>query len=156
MSAEPNANGDAFANLVEKWQSGVSTVTTQVTQGKPGGSIPSGWTAEHVLALSGLVLVFGLIVFGIMAYLVSRRLNHLAVLKICALPLIIVSAIFLVIVGYSAEQVAPVLGLLGSIAGYLLGSASHQGSEPVRPPDRVPPSAAPPPSESESRPHPVQ
>ena len=38
------------------------------------------------------------------------------------LSLIIVAAIFLVVVGYTSEQIAPVMGLLGAIAGYILGS----------------------------------
>ncbi len=79
-----------------------------------------------MITLSTAILVFGVVTFLIMAFLLVRGRNHLAVLRTCALPLIIVSAIFLVIVGYSAEQIAPVMGLLGSIAGYLLGSVSKK------------------------------
>ena len=35
-----------------------------------------------------------------------------------------VFAIFLVVAGYSDQQIAPVIGLLGTIAGYLLGKES--------------------------------
>ena len=99
---------------------------TVSVKGHPEGTNPSGWTANYSLSLAVGILVFGLIIFSIMAWLLSRRHDHMAVLKVCALPLIIVSAIFLVIVGYSTEQIAPVLGLMGSVAGYLLGSVSKQ------------------------------
>ena len=90
--------------------------------------------------------MFGLIIFSIMAWLLSKRHDHMAVLKVCALPLIIVSAIFLVIVGYSTEQIAPVLGLMGSVAGYLLGSVSKQvdGSAAPAPAGSTVPVLAPP------------
>jgi hypothetical protein len=106
----------------------MDTVQAQTvsSKGHPEGTNPSGWTADYSLNLAVSILLFGLIIFSIMAWLLSKRHDHMAVLKVCALPLIIVSAMFLVIVGYSAEQIAPVLGLMGSIAGYLLGSVSKQ------------------------------
>lgn len=67
-------------------------------------------------------LVFGFAVFAVMAFLVYRGFRPQTVLKICALPLVVISAIFLIVVGYSQEQISPVLSLLSAIAGYLLGN----------------------------------
>lgn len=66
--------------------------------------------------------MFGLVVFGVMAFLIHKGHDANNVLRVCALPLIIVSAIFLIVVGYSQQQIAPVMGLLGTVAGYLLGN----------------------------------
>jgi len=40
--------------------------------------------------------------------------------------LIITSGLTLVTAGYSSEQMSPVMGLLGTIAGYLLGSGKRE------------------------------
>ena len=37
------------------------------------------------------------------------------------ITLIIISTLFLITAGYSNDQIAPAIGLLGTIAGYLLG-----------------------------------
>lgn len=136
MSAETKAEG-ALASLDDLERKYIIAQTAPA-QGQPKGTEPTGWDASYTLWLSSIILVFGLIIFAIMAWLVARRHEHMAVLKVCALPLIIVSAIFLVIVGYSADQIAPVLGLLGSVAGYLLGSASKQAPDPAVPATKTP------------------
>jgi len=41
--------------------------------------------------------------------------------------LIITGALFLVVAGYTDKQMAPVMGLLGTLAGYLLGKSPAQG-----------------------------
>jgi hypothetical protein len=38
--------------------------------------------------------------------------------------LIITTSVFLVVAGYSSNQIAPVTGLLGTLAGYLLGKGA--------------------------------
>jgi len=71
------------------------------------------------------VLVFGAMVFALQTWLVVKMpLNWTpnAILRFNGLTLIITGAILLVTAGYSNEQMTPVIGLLGAIAGYLLGS----------------------------------
>ncbi len=82
----------------------------------------SGWTSGLVIWLSLSILLFGLAIIGIMAYLIYKDCDPRGVLRAFCVPLIVVSAIFLVVTGYSQEQITPVIGLLGTIAGYLLGS----------------------------------
>ncbi|GAA5482462.1 hypothetical protein [Haloferula sargassicola] len=144
--------GDPFAGLVEDYLDPTRPNTiggnTNGADLGPQGTLPNGWDANHVISLSLAVLLFGIIIFGIMSFLLYRDREPMAVLKICALPLIIISAVFLVIVGYSAEQIAPVLGLLGSIAGYLLGSEkAHRrlppdASSPAMPGNPPPPAGS--------------
>lgn len=85
------------------------------------GALPIGWNSQVVLTLSISILLFGLAVLGIMAFLICKQRDSRNVLRAFGVPLIIVAAIFLVVTGYSQEQIAPVIGLLGTIAGYLLG-----------------------------------
>ncbi len=91
------------------------------------GQIPGEtrrWTSIEIV-LSFSVLVFGAMVFALQTWLVVRMpLNWTpnAILRFNGLTLIITGAILLVTAGYSNEQMTPVIGLLGAIAGYLLGS----------------------------------
>jgi uncharacterized membrane protein len=89
----------------------------------PGeASVSQPWTPEMVMLISLSILIFGLLVLLIMAWLVIKGKEGDQILRVCALPLIIVAAIVLVVIGYTNEQISPVMGLLGAIAGYLLGS----------------------------------
>jgi hypothetical protein len=60
----------------------------------------------------------------------------LELIQAFALPLIVLSEVMLVIAGFSDAQIAPVIGLLGTISGYLLRSRDPK-QEP--PPPAVPP-----------------
>ncbi len=80
------------------------------------------WDRDMVVILSISSLVFGLAVIGMMAYLSLKRRASTLVLRSFSVPLIIVAAVFLVVAGFGERQIAPVIGLLGTIAGYLLGS----------------------------------
>jgi ABC-type xylose transport system permease subunit len=55
------------------------------------------------------------------------NVNINRLLRAFALVLIIVAAVFLIVAGYTEQQIAPVMGLLGTIAGYLLGSRHSSG-----------------------------
>ena len=80
------------------------------------------WSKDMVLILSLALLVFGLMVIAVMVWLVFKGKEADQILRVCALPLIIVAAIFLIVVGFTNEQIGPVMGLLGSISGYILGA----------------------------------
>lgn len=93
------------------------------------------WTSIEIV-LSFSVLVFGAMVFGLQTWLIVKmplQWTPNAILRFNGLTLIITGAILLVTAGYSNEQMTPVIGLLGAIAGYLLGSVDKpeaQGPEP--------------------------
>lgn len=83
------------------------------------------WATDNAMTMSAGILLFGLIIFILATYLIRQGTPTDSVLKIFGAILIIVSAIFLVVAGYSDQQIAPVIGLLGTIAGYLLGKESR-------------------------------
>jgi uncharacterized membrane protein len=88
-------------------------------------------------ALSAMELwgAVGVIVFSLsvtMAAIVLRKVARFSedgVIRLVALILIVSGSLFLVTLGYSAEQIAPVLGILGTIAGYMLGKESSESRE---------------------------
>lgn len=99
------------------------------TPGAFGKSFPVGWDKTAVLVLSIGVLVFGAFAMGIMTYLLKTQGGSPLLLPGFSLPLIIMSAIFLVVTGYSQEQIAPVVGLLGTIVGYILGKSDRNAPQ---------------------------
>lgn len=89
-------------------------------------AVPQWWSTTSAMTMSAAVLVFGLVVIVLATYLIRLGKSSEAVLRIFGTILIIVIAVFLVVAGYSDTQIAPVMGLLGTIAGYLLGKESKE------------------------------
>jgi hypothetical protein len=78
----------------------------------------------NVLPLTGGVFVLAIVVFSLATYLIRKGVPSGSILKVFGTILIIFAAVFLMVAGYSDTQVAPVIGLLGTIAGYLLGKST--------------------------------
>lgn len=111
----------------------IAAVEMEDVAGTSGGAITQApgrsWTTIEIV-LSVAVLVFAVIVFALQAFLmVKLKLDWTpaSVLRFNGLTLIISSALLLVVAGYSNQQIAPVTGLLGAIAGYLLGAGEKPG-----------------------------
>ena len=44
-------------------------------------------------------------------------------IRLLAVTLIVISTLFIITAGFDSEQIAPAMGLFGTIAGYILGRA---------------------------------
>jgi hypothetical protein len=104
----------------------VPTMYTEKVVEKPDRE----WTAIEVV-LSVAILLFGLCVLCMETFLVlktagTKTWDATSISRITGLTLIITSGLTLVTAGYSSEQMSPVMGLLGTIAGYLLGSGKRE------------------------------
>lgn len=76
---------------------------------------------EFKLGLS--LLLFGVIVI-IVEFLIIKKLDNVrseGAIKFISVTLIIIGGLFLITSGFSGEEIAPIVGLLGTVAGYLLG-----------------------------------
>jgi len=83
------------------------------------------WSAQVVQTLTWGVLAFATVVIVLMTVLLYRKdRTGQQTLKCFGLVLIITLSSILLIVGYSSEQLTPIVGLFGAIAGYLLGKDS--------------------------------
>jgi hypothetical protein len=108
-------------------QGPASTSTTATVTQAPAAA-PAWWTNQNAMTMSSIVLVFGIVVIVICAALMrASRPTPEAVLRVFGTVLIITGALFLVVAGYDDKQMAPVMGLLGTLAGYLLGKAPATG-----------------------------
>jgi hypothetical protein len=89
------------------------------------------WSTRSAMTMSATMLLFGLAVLGIATFLIRRGRDTDAVLRLFGTLVIVISAVFLVVAGYSDRQIAPVMGLLGTIAGYLLGKDRAPAAPPT-------------------------
>ena len=75
--------------------------------------------------LSLLILLFGSIVVFLQFFLLRKqRFDANDLLKVFGVTLIVVGTLFLIAAGFGDKQIAPAMGLFGTLAGYLLGKAS--------------------------------
>ena len=80
------------------------------------------------LWLAAAVIVFGFIVLGMQFALLRRAANTQAedVLRLFTVTTILIGTLALIAIGYSSQQIAPALGLFGTILGYLLGRTEER------------------------------
>jgi zinc transporter ZupT len=95
-----------------------------ISSSTPSSGQTTWWSTTNAATMSSIVLVFGLLICVLVMMLMRQGRNADSVLKVMGTILIIISSIFLVVAGYTDTQIAPVMGLLGTIAGYLLGKNS--------------------------------
>lgn len=77
--------------------------------------------------LSVIILVFGTItIFLVYRLFHNPSLKTEEVTRTYTVILIIIGTLLLISAGFSNEQIAPALGLFGTIAGYLLGRADRR------------------------------
>lgn len=89
-----------------------------------------GWSPEIVQHLAWLVVGFTALALVLGTALLWRK-QAIAndVLKVFGIVTIVGMSALLLVVGYSDEQLTPIVGLFGAIAGYLLGK---DGGRPER------------------------
>ena len=108
----------------------LAQVQSTPTKAAPGQAqaATEWWTNQNAMTMSSVVLIFGIVVISLCAWLMrSSRPTSEAILRVFGTVLIITGALFLVVAGYTDKQMAPVMGLLGTLAGYLLGKSPPQG-----------------------------
>lgn len=101
--------------------------STNPTNPPPGNLREGGTMSTNEFRLSLIVLSFGVVVVLCEFLLLRKRvLSGADVLRIFSVTLIIIGTFFIVTAGFSSQQIAPAMGLLGTIAGYLLGQRSAE------------------------------
>jgi hypothetical protein len=104
----------------------------------PGQTAAVGTTRTNAeVFLSIGVLAFGLSALGLEAVLMLRqnRLWSEQSFRVFGLTLVITSGLFLLTTGFSGAHVAPMMALLGTVAGYILGREKSQDAEQRRAPE---------------------
>lgn len=91
---------------------------------------PAQPAVQQVNLSFGVLIFFGVAMLMEVAVMFRKGMGwDPEATKIVGLTLIMGSGLFLITAGYSQEQIAPMIGLLGSVAGYLVGQAHKQSRE---------------------------
>jgi len=92
-------------------------------------------TTAQVSALSSIelwlaiaIILFGFIVLCMQYNLLRRATNTEPedILRLFTVTIVIIGTLSLIAIGYSSQQIAPALGLFGTILGYLLGKSDER------------------------------
>lgn len=99
----------------------------------PASYIPPHDYREIVLSL--LVLSFGVILTLLQHRVLLKRpqdISQEGILVLHSVTLIVVATLFLITAGYTERQVAPAMGLFGTIIGYILGKRATLSQKPSK------------------------
>ena len=95
--------------------------------------VDDGHLSWQEIALSVGVLSYSVILFGFFAWMKIRGIVwDLQSFKIMATLLLVTAALFIMTASYTEKQAAPIFGLLGTLAGYILGKTDRPPRRPVR------------------------
>lgn len=89
----------------------------------PSEAARFGYLSSYELMITLIVSVVAMLTL-IMEYLLLRKIPKLKVeemLRVFAVTLIIFGTLFFITAGFDSNQIAPAMGLFGTVAGYLLG-----------------------------------
>jgi tryptophan-rich sensory protein len=103
-----------------------------------GAGLQPGWNPELVKFLTTsvlAVLMFALLLGAILMW--RDRSSASQILRTFGVILIVGFATVLLVIGYSNEQLTPIVGLFGAIGGYLLGK-DVSGPRPAGPAGKPP------------------
>jgi hypothetical protein len=113
-------------------QSGIPTnVSAPAPQSSSAGAVKTRtFLSDFEFWLSAEILLFGLGVI-VIEFLLLRKGQVTAeeALRVYAVTLIIVGTLFAITAGFDSIQIAPAMGLFGTIAGYLLGKRAAASSK---------------------------
>jgi hypothetical protein len=118
----------SIASAITLFACATNVIAQDIPGNPPGQNIASfsSFLTSREMWLSLFVLLFGLCII-IVQYLLLRSVVDRYVseiFKIFTVTLIIIGTLLLIISGFSSQQIAPALGLFGTIAGYILARAN--------------------------------
>lgn len=116
------------AELLPSLEQVEQTSSNNVIENLPSLEQLDSFNTQMVAYLSSPMFVasfFTFFIFVLVFIFMNNRIKDgkepLEILRTFGIPLIIVSSVFIVITGLEMTKLTPVIGLLGTIAGYLLG-----------------------------------
>ena len=122
-------------------QSGIPTnVSAPPSQSSGAGAVKTKtFLSDFEFWLSAEILLFGLGVV-VIEFLLLRKAHVTAeeALRVYGVTLIIVGTLFAITAGFDSNQIAPAMGLFGTIAGYLLGKRAAPSEKSEKQQDAEP------------------
>lgn len=114
-------NDDAVFEQMKQAQSAVDATA---------GAHAQPWSAELVIYLSTSILLVTALALVLGSVLMWKRANSSQdILRLYGVVIIVGLSALLLVTGFSNEQLTPIVGLFGAIAGYLLGKDSRPAKD---------------------------
>lgn len=114
--AQPEAPGDS---------------TTALVPASEAPFIPPIMSKQE-FSLSSQLLVFAFAIVVVEAFVIKlSAINSDGAIRLLTVTLILISILYLTTAGYGSQQITAATGLLGTIAGYLLGRSSGRDNQPT-------------------------
>jgi hypothetical protein len=112
----------------------IPTNGAATNQSRDAEALDWSYITGREFCLTALVLVFGLFILICQNHTLGRQRQLTAdeVTRSYAVSLLVIASLVLVVAGYRDSQIAPAIGLFGTLAGYLLGKSSSANT--VTPP----------------------
>ena len=110
------ATNDPFEKLAEAQTAADQLTTSAATQPWSEGLVI--YLSTSILAIIALALLLGTFLMW------KKSTNGQDVLRLFGVVIIVGLSSLLLITGYDKDQLTPIVGLFGAIAGYLLGKES--------------------------------
>lgn len=96
------------------------------------GSVQSGSLFSFSeINLTVLIFIFGLIALFLFYLLVRSKLANPLMIRMYVIIILVFGTLLVVSSAYATEQIAPVVGFFGTIAGYLLGRTDRTNDTPA-------------------------
>lgn len=89
----------------------------------------NNWSPRETMTMSGAALAYSLVVLLVAAVIAKSLKSPEQAIRLFTVVLIINSAVFFIVAGYSSQQIAPAFGLLGTMAGYVLGKSQDNNKD---------------------------
>jgi hypothetical protein len=83
---------------------------------------------EFLLTSLGTAMLFISLFLQFVLFRKMGRLKPEDTLRSFALTLVIIGTVFFIVAGFDSQQIAPAIGLFGTIAGYMLGRTERRGN----------------------------
>jgi hypothetical protein len=101
----------------------------QVEPTQPSSESNNNWSPRETMTMSGAALAYSLVVLLVAAVIAKGLKSPEQAIRLFTVVLIINSAVFFIVAGYSSQQIAPAVGLLGTMAGYVLGKSQDNNKD---------------------------
>jgi hypothetical protein len=112
-----------------------STPSEVANKPPPTGNAPppqaaSGYLSTHEFHLTIIISVLSVLALLMEFFLLksAQNLKPEEILRVFGVTLIILGTLYFVTAGYDSNQIAPAMGLFGTVAGYLLGRATGRNA----------------------------
>lgn len=128
QNAPTPANSPSVTNKVRD----NSTLPAQIVENPPPPpptvEVSDRYLTSPEVILTTMVIVISLLAL-VMEFFLLRKISRLKAedtLRVFGVTLIIMGTLFFITAGFNSSQIAPSMGLFGTIAGYLLGKVDRK------------------------------